>query len=107
MCQKNYQIKCKKITKTQHATMLRNKMFKTIGAEYNTTLKSIEQHIDYIIVLYDNTNYDIIDIIHINSCSITSSNIIPRKPLSEKAVRKGWQGCKLQFSDFNSILSVF
>ena len=105
-CKKNYQIKCKKIGKKQHSNILINKTFKTIGAEYNTTLKSIDQNIDYIIILYDNKSYKILDILHIKSSNITCENIIPRKPLSDKAKREGWQGCYLHFIKFN-IISAF
>ena len=99
-CNKKYQIKCKKITNKQHENILKTKIFKTIGAEYNTTLKSISQDIDYLIILYDES-YKILDIIHIDSKNITCDNIIPRKPLSSSAKRAGWQGCNLCFADFD------
>ena len=73
--------------------------FKTIGSEFNTTIKCIEDQIDYIIILYEERNLYIYDIIHISSDTINESNIIPRSPLSLKAKRAGWQGCFLYFKD--------
>jgi len=96
-CGKKYQIKCKKITKKSYHTIKKNGEFKTIGAEYNTTLKSIEYQIDYIIILYEKMTYNILDIIHVESKDITKDNIIPRKPLTKNARRAGWQGCNLYF----------
>jgi len=105
-CNKKYQIKCKKITEKQYSILMTNKIFKTIGAEYNTTLKSIEQEIDYVIILYDK-EYKILGILHINSDNINSDNIIPRNKLGPNARRAGWQGCNLIFKDFNCINSAF
>ena len=106
-CGKKYQIKCKKITEKCYYNIISTNEFKTIGAEYNTTLKSIEEQIDYIIILYKEVNYNILGIIHIKSEDITSDDIIPRKPLSDKAKRAGWQGCKLHFKNINYINSEF
>lgn len=100
-CGKKYQIKCKNITKKLYNNIKINKEFKTIGGEYNTTLKSIEDEIDYIIILYEKVNHNILDIIHIKSVNITSDNIIPRKPLSKNAKRAGWRGCKLHFTNIH------
>lgn len=105
ICKKKYQIKCKKINNKKYKKILDTGKFKTIGAEYNTTLKSICENIDYIIILY-NESYKILDILHISCENISHTNIIPRKPLSNKAKRKGWQGCYLEFFNFKSILSI-
>jgi len=105
-CKKQYQIKCKKTTPKQCNTIKTSQIFKTIGAEYNTTLKSIGEGIDYIIILYDKNN-DILDILHIKSEDITRDNIIPRNKLSETARRAGWQGCNLSFTNVRFINSVF
>ena len=103
-CGKKYQIKCKNTTKKLYDNSKKNREFKTIGAEYNTTLKSIDDQIDYLIILYQKLDYNILDIIHIKSDDITCNNIIPRKPLSDKAKRAGWQGCKLHFTNIHFIL---
>lgn len=105
-CNKKYQIKCKNITEKQYNNIMSSKIFKTIGAEYNTTLKSVEEKIDYIIILYDK-KYKILDILHINSDNINCNNIIPRKKLGPNARRAGWKGCYLNFTDFNCIKSSF
>ena len=102
-CGKKYQIKCKKITKNKYENIKKNNEFETIGAEYNTTLKSINEEIDYIIILYEKVKYMILGIIHINSNDITSKNIKPRNPLGINAKRAGWQGCNLYFTNINFI----
>jgi len=103
LCKKKYQIKCKNITEKKYTKIIKNKVFKTLGAEYKTTLDSIKENIDYIIILYNKKDYMIHGIIHIKSINITSDNIIPRKPLSKNAKRAGWQGCNLHFTKFNCI----
>jgi len=103
-CKKKYQIKCKNINEKQCKKISENSKLKILGSEYITTKKSIEDNIDYIIILYNSkANYRILEIIHINSKNITDLNIIPRKPLSKKAKRAGWQGCYLEFTKFNSL----
>lgn len=104
-CGKEYQIKCKNTTEKSYKNIKKNGIFKTVGAEFNTTLKSIEDQIDYIIVLYEKSTYNIFDIIHVNSEDITRDNIIPRTPLSDKARRAGWQGCKLHFTKLNFMMT--
>ena len=105
---KKYQIKCKNITEKSYKNLKKNRIFRTIGAEYNTTLKSISKQIDYIIILYNKKiEYNILDIIHINSDNITCNNIIARKPLGINAKRAGWQGCKLYFTNINFINPKF
>ena len=106
-CGKKYQIKCKNTTKKLYNNIKKNNEFKTIGAEYNITLKSIEDQIDYIIILYEKVNLTILDIIHIKSVNITCDNIIPRKPLSKNAKRAGWQGCNLYFTNIHFITPAF
>ena len=106
-CNKKYQIKCKKYSQSEYNNLKKKRIFKTIGAEYNTTLRSINENIDYIIILYDeNRDYLILNIIHVKSINITEKNIIPRKPLGPNAKRAGWQGCYLHFSDINFIHSI-
>ena len=106
-CGKKYQIKCKNISEKSYNNIKKNREIKTIGAEYKTTLKSIEDQIDYIIILYKKINNDILGIIHIKSDDITSDNIIPRKPLGNNAIRAGWQGCTLHFTNIHFITPAF
>jgi type II restriction enzyme len=106
-CGKKYQIKCKNTTKKLYNNIKKNNEFKTIGAEYNITLKSVEDEIDYIIILYEKVNHNILNIIHIKSVDITCDNIIPRKPLSKNAKRAGWQGCNLHFTNIHFITPPF
>ena len=98
-CGKKYQIKSKKITQNSYHTVKKKCELKTIGAEYNATLKSIESQIDYIIILYEKITYNILDIIHVQSKDITKDNVIPRKPLTKNARRAGWKGCHLYFTN--------
>lgn len=102
-CGKKYQIKCKNTFEKAYDNIKKYSKFTTIGGEYNSTLKSITDKIDYIIILYENVNYNILDIIHVKSDDITCKNIIPRKPLSSNAKRAGWQGCKLHFTNIHFI----
>lgn len=101
-CNKKYQIKCKKITERFYEKLKKETIFKTVGAEYNTTLNSLNDKIDYIIILYSN-DYNILDIIHVKDIDITQNNIIPRKPLGKNARRAGWQGCYLYFENFTFV----
>ncbi len=101
-CNKKYQIKCKKATARSFTKIVKERVFTTVGAEYHTTLESLGENIDYIILLYQD-NYEILGILHARSKGMRPSNIIPRNPLSEKAKRCGWQGCYLNFNDFTLI----
>jgi len=100
-CNKKYQVKAKRTTVKKMEKLLIDKIFKTIGGEYSTTLKSIEEDIDYLIILYDEKSYNIYNILYINSECINSSCILPRKPLSSTAKRAGWQGCNIVFNNIH------
>ena len=104
-CNKNYQIKCKKITKKQYKKIKNEMKFKTLGAQYRTTLESLKENIDYIIILYNEQNI-VLGVLHIKSSDITSENIIPRKKLGKTAKRAGWQGCNLHFDKFTYIFDT-
>ena len=102
-CNCQIQIKAKK----HKATKKEISSLELLGAEYKTTCSSIkEQNVHYLILLYsvtDNNIYTINNIYFINSVDINDSCIIPRKPLSSKAKRAGWQGCILRFKTFKLI----
>lgn len=102
-CNKSYQIKCKKVSNNNYSKIINTNKFKTLGAEYKTTLNSINDNIDYLILLYNNQLH-ILNILYISSDNFNESNIIPRKPLSDKARRAGWQGCYLYFDNFICLL---
>jgi len=89
-CQQNYQVKAKKYTKNIKETI------KLIGAEYNTTMKSFNDNIDYIIVLYLDSEAK--QILYSNYESISKNSIIPRNPLGPTAKRSGWQGCYIKLN---------
>lgn len=75
----------------------RNKL-KIIGAEYKTTLASVNNDDwDIICVSYCKNKNIVIQVIRIKSKYIDKECIIPRKPLSNNAKRSGWQGCYLEF----------
>jgi type II restriction enzyme len=99
-CKCDFQVKTVKYSKGESATL------KLLGAEYNTTCRSIrENNIHYLILMYSEIgdNYIINKIYFVNCNDINESCIIPRKPLSPKAKRAGWQGCILAFDKFKSI----
>jgi len=101
-CNQNIQVKGKSATQKQ-VNMIKNiNKFKTIGGEYSTTLKNMDQQIDYLIILYEKP-YKIINILYIKYENINLSCIIPRKPLSINAKRAGWQGCSLIFDNIQII----
>ena len=65
------------------------------GAEYNTTLNSINNsnNPSLMLLFYDEKAMAVVDFQIIHHSFITKKNIIPRKPLSPTAKRAGWQGC--------------
>ena len=103
-CNQKYQIKAKCVTHKQVDNIKYTKQFKTIGGEYSTTLRNINDKIDYLIVLYEKQSYKIINILYITNENINSKCIIPRKPLSLTAKRAGWQGCNILFDNIQIII---
>jgi len=71
-----------------------------IGAEYRTTLSSLEEEKKWnlILVEYDKESSQIKKVGTVFKEDITKDNIIPRKPLSKNARRAGWQGCNFKFN---------
>ena len=102
-CNQKYQIKAKYTTQKQVNNIKNKNTFKTIGGEYSTTLKNINEQIDYLIILYEKQSYKIINILYINYENINSNCIIPRKPLSITAKRAGWQGCNILFHNIQFV----
>ncbi len=102
-CNQKYQIKAKNATQKTANNIKNKNVFKTVGGEYLTTLNSINEHIDYLIILYEKQSYKIINILYIKNEDINSTCIIPRKPLSETARRAGWQGCVILFNNIHFI----
>jgi type II restriction enzyme len=105
-CDKKYQIKAKRVTQRQNNTITSTNKFKTIGGEYLTTLNSIEQNIDYLIILYEKETYNILNILYIKSENVNTECIVPRKKLSLAAKRAGWQGCNILFNNFETIKNL-
>tara|TARA_B110000305_G_scaffold173614_1_gene191901 strand:- start:256 stop:750 length:495 start_codon:yes stop_codon:yes gene_type:complete len=102
-CSQKYQIKAKSATQKQINNIKNKDIFKTIGGEYSTTLKNINEQIDYLIILYEKKSYKIINILYIKYENININCIIPRKPLSTTAKRAGWQGCNIIFDNIQFI----
>jgi type II restriction enzyme len=67
---------------------------KLLGAEYSTTLASIEaeQHPSLILLRYSRTNMIVVDVRFIHRACITKSCLVARNPLGPNARRAGWQG---------------
>ncbi len=76
-----------------------NNELKIMGAEYKTTLKSIQDGNDWdlILVAYDKNKTIVTQILKILSKDINITCVVPRKKLSLTARRAGWQGCYLNF----------
>ncbi len=72
-----------------------------LGAEYKTTLKSIEAEQQPSLILLHCLSYTRVvkDVRLVHRACITASCVIPRKPLSQAARRKGWQGCIISLKD--------
>jgi len=102
-CNQKYQIKAKCVTQKQINNIILKKQFKTIGGEYSTTINNINENINYIIIIYEKTSYDIKNILYIKNEYINTECIIPRNPLSPTAKRAGWQGCNIILNNFEII----
>ena len=103
-CHQKFQIKAKSATQKKVNHIKNKNTFKTIGGEYLTTLKNINEEIDYLIVLYEKKSYKIINILYIKHENIKPDCIIPRTPLSITAKRAGWQGCNIIFNHIQFII---
>ena len=102
-CSQKYQIKAKCVTQKQVNNIINKNQFKTIGGQYSTTINNISENIDYLIILYEKTSYQIKNILYIKNEYINTECIIPRKPLSLTAKRAGWQGCNIIFNNLEII----
>jgi type II restriction enzyme len=94
-CLKNIQIK----SSSKPFKANRDEKLRILGAEYMTTLNSINinQQWDLMLVHYDKELNKVEGLIIIESKYISAKNVIPRKPLGPNARRAGWQGCYLEF----------
>ena len=92
-CGETYQVKAqgKKFT-------FKDDAIKIMGAEYNTTLKTIsKENPNFFLVNYEEKDNIIKEVLYIPRKHISKDVVIPRKKLSENARRAGWQGCYLRF----------
>jgi len=103
-CDQKYQIKAKCLSQKQINKIISKNSFKTIGGEYSTTINHIDENIDYLIVLYEKQSYKIKNILYVKSEFLNEECIIPRKPLSLKAKRAGWQGCNILFNNLEVVI---
>ena len=94
-CLKNIQIK----SSSKPFKVNRDKKLRILGAEYMTTLNSInkDDNWDLMLVHYDKEFNKVKELKIIESQYISAKNVIPRKPLGPNARRAGWQGCYLEF----------
>ena len=95
-CLKNIQIK----SSSKPYKVNKDKKLKILGAEYKTTLNSINdnENWDLMLIHYDKELNKIKSLKIIKSQNINADNVIPRKPLGPNARRAGWQGCYLEFN---------
>lgn len=72
-------------------------MGKLTGAEYGTTLASIQhgRHPSLILLRYAASTMTVIDVQFVHKACITPGCLVPRKPLRSSARRAGWQGSML------------
>lgn len=84
-CGEEYQIKS---MQSKIATSL-------LGAEYNTTKKSLEsgKHPSFILLQYSSTLWSVLNVQVIPRAFIMPSCLVARKRLEPPARRAGWQGC--------------
>tara|TARA_Y100001973_G_scaffold16679_1_gene24252 strand:- start:1688 stop:2179 length:492 start_codon:yes stop_codon:yes gene_type:complete len=103
-CNSNFQVKAK------HGKILKEDGSASIqGAEYKTTLNSLTEVIlgwSMIMVSYSREKNMVEGVHYVPGSKIKEKNIVPRKPLSPKARRAGWQGCNIIFEkgDIKNIL---
>lgn len=98
LCGEDFQIKSSK-----------NKFSKKItGAEYKTTLNSVRNPNNPSLMLlhYNEITMAVIDFQIIHHSFITEKCIIPRRPLSDRAKRAGWQGCLIDIGDIPNIAKI-
>ena len=79
-----------------------------LGAEYNTTLKSIQNdtHPSLILLYYDPNSMLVKGLEFVHKSWITPSAIIARKPLGPNARRAGWQGCQINFDRIPALARI-
>lgn len=78
---------------------------KVLDSEYNKALNSImkNEFPSLILLHYDSSMWKVRDLGVIHRACITPSCIIPRKPLTSKAERAGWQGCLISLSEIPAL----
>jgi len=104
-CGRNIQIK----SSAKPFSINRNNKLKILGAEYTTTLNSINSEVewDLMLVQYDKEHHMVLNIKVVEAMNIKAENVVPRKPLGPNARRAGWQGCYLEFdSEVIQIISL-
>ena len=97
-CNEDFQIKSSKKKFSKRIT----------GAEYNTTLKSVKipNNPSFMLLHYDEDAMAVVNFEIIHHSFITEKCIIPRKPLSDKAKRAGWQGCLIDIEGIANIAKI-
>lgn len=76
-----------------------------LGSEYNTTVQSLVrgEFPSLILLHYDARDEEMRDGMLVHRLTITLNDIIVRKPLGEKARRKGWQGSMISIESIPDI----
>jgi len=99
LCDSEFQIKSSKKRFSEKIT----------GAEYNTTLNSVRNgnHPSLMLLFYDENSMRVVDFEIIHYSFLKENCIIPRKPLSPSAKRRGWQGCLISICDVPKIARIF
>ena len=71
--------------------------YRIIGAEYNTTIRSLEQGAfpSLILLHYSLKEKEVQDGLFIHRLSVTANSVVKRKPLSQLAERSNWIGSEI------------
>ena len=79
-----------------------------LGAEYNTTIRSIQNgmHPSLILLYYDPYSWTVKGLEFVHKSWITFSAIIARTPLGPNARRAGWQGCQIDLDRIPALARI-
>ena len=71
-----------------------------LDSEYRTALEGVMRDVypSLILLRYDPVKWAVSDIELVHRAFITTSSLVPRKALSPKAKRAGWQGCMISLT---------
>lgn len=89
-CRENFQLKA---SRRQFGNAV-------LDSEYHTALEGVmkDAYPSLILLRYDSVRWMVSDLEVVHRACITTSSLIPRKPLSAAARRAGWEGCLISLA---------